>query len=86
MILIPHCQKLAPLRQHTPLCGWSTHHLLGDHDNETGKSGAPHARYGEQLSESREVVGLAHDAGLDLQLTVDVVKVTGGLDLMVPET
>ena len=68
------------------LQNWRTHHLLGDHDNETGKCGPPHARNGEELSKACEIVGLAHNAGLNLQLTVDVVEVTGGLDLVMAET
>ena len=58
---------------------------MSDHDNEASKSSTSHARNGEQLSKASEVVGLAHDTGLDLQLTVDVVEVTSGLNLVVSE-
>jgi len=87
MMLIPHCRKLAPFPDtHTPLQKWNTYHLLSDHDNEAGKCGASHTRNGKQLSKACEVVGLAHDAGLNLQLAVDVVEVTSGLDLVMAET
>ena len=86
-MLIPHYRKLAPFRDiYTSLQNCNTYHLLSDHDNEAGKSGAPHARNGEELSKACEIVGLAHNAGLNLQLAVDIVEVTGGLDLVMAET
>lgn len=86
-MLIPHYRKSAPFRDtYTSLQKLNTYHLLGDHDNEAGKCGAPHTRNGEQLSKACEVVGLAHDTSLDLQLAMDVVKVTGGLDFVMAES
>ena len=78
--------QVSAISKNTSLWNWTTYHLLSDHDDEAGKGSAPHARNGEQLSKACEVVGLAHDTGLNLQLAVHVVEVAGGLDLMVAET
>jgi len=78
--------SVSAVSRKTSLHNCGTYHLLSNHDNEAGKGSAPHARNGEQLSKACKVVGLAHNTSLDLQLTVDVVEVTGGLDLVVAET
>ena len=39
--------QVSAFSRYTSLQYWSTYHLLGDHDNETGKCGTPHARNGE---------------------------------------
>jgi len=60
-------------------------YLLGDHDGETGQRRSPDARDREELGETGDIVALAHDGRLDLQLAVDVVEVTRGLDRMKAE-
>ena len=64
MMLIPHCISQHKITERHRQA--RTYHLLSDHDNEAGQSGAPDARNREELGEAREVVGLPHDARLNL--------------------
>ena len=65
----------------------STHaaHLLGQHDHLRGVEGAAAARDGEELHGAGNGVRGAHDLGLLLELSRDVVEVAGGLELSVAE-
>ena len=58
-------------------------HLLGDHDGESGESGAADTGDGEELDEALGVVGTGQQLVLDFQLGVDVEHVAGDLDRMV---
>ena len=60
-------------------------HLLGEHDSEGGEGGAADAWDGEELDESGDVVAFADDVCFFLDLGVDVVQITGGLEGCVPE-
>jgi hypothetical protein len=60
-------------------------HLLREHDDATRDRRAPHARDREELNEAGEVVALADELALDLELRVDVVQVARGLQARVPE-
>lgn len=62
-----------------------TTHLLGNHHHERGEGSAAEARNGEQLDEALGVVGAVQNLPLDLELGMDVVEVSSGLDGMVTE-
>jgi len=53
-------------------------HLLGNHDGEGGQGRPAHPRNGEQLAKPLQIPAPADDAGLNLNLGVDVVEVSGG--------
>jgi hypothetical protein len=61
-------------------------HLLGDHDDEGGEGCAADTRDGEELDGASDVVARADDFVLDLDLSVDVVEVAGGLEFSVAQT
>lgn len=82
MILMPHCAQPLATFHHVPQIRGS-HHLLRDHNNKTGQRGTPDARNGEELEETRNVVGLADDAGLNFELAVNIVQVASGLNRVV---
>lgn len=60
-----------------------TAELLGQHDSEGSQVGAADTGDGEELGEAGEVVGLAHKLVLDLELSADVVHITGDLEVVV---
>lgn len=62
-----------------------TAHLLGNHDNESSNVGTANSGNGEELSESSDVVALAHEIPLNVELSADVVHVAGALDGVVSE-
>lgn len=62
-----------------------TAHLLSNHHHERSESSATQTRDGEQLNEALNVVGAAKNLPLNLQLSVDVVEITSGLERVVTE-
>ncbi len=61
-------------------------HLLGQHDCEGGTGRAADTGDGEEFDEAGDVVAAADDVGFFLDLSVDVVEITGGLERGVSET
>lgn len=60
-------------------------HLLRDHDGEAGKGGAADAGDGEELGKAREEITLSDNFLLDLELRVDVIQVSCGLERMIAQ-
>lgn len=60
-------------------------YLLRNHNNESRKRSAAHARDGEKLDEPRKVVGPAQNGKLLHELAMNVVQIAGGLQLGVAE-
>lgn len=54
-------------------------HLLGNHHDERRQSGATNSRDGEKLDAALQVVRLADDLCLDLELSVNIIKVSSCL-------
>ena len=63
-----------------------TAHLLSQHDGERSASRTSDTGNREQFDEASYVVALADDVGLFLDLSVDVVEITGGLERSISET
>lgn len=59
--------------------------MLSNHDSESSQVGTANSGDGEELSESSDVVGLANELVLNVQLGRDVVDVSGDLDGVVAE-
>lgn len=57
----------------------NTAHLLGDHDDETGKSGTADTRNCEEFNESSNISGTFENRELFGELAVYIVEVTSGL-------
>lgn len=79
--------KKVRLGSHTSQESTNAHtaHLLGDHDGERCKGCAADTRDSKHLNNSLGVVGCADDLVLDEKLSVNVVKITCGLDWMVAQ-
>ena len=60
-------------------------HLLGNHDGERSQSSTSHTRDGEKLYKTGQVGALANDCGFFDQLSMNVVKVTSGLEWRIPK-
>lgn len=58
---------------------WEDFDLLCNHDHEAGKRCTSNSRNCEELSESSQVVAFANDTRFDLELTMDVIQVSCGL-------
>ena len=61
-----------------------TAHLLRNHNREGRQRCASNSRDREKLQEACNIVALANDVGLNLQLAVDVIEIAGCLDVVVP--
>jgi hypothetical protein len=57
-----------------------TTHLLSDHDSEGRESSTTHSGDSEKLDESRDIVALADNIFLRLNLGVDVVEISSGFE------